>query len=186
MTYDKLQLVTKGILPLIAFFLAAVLTFLLLLSTHVELWIVCIGPLAMGICGVIIIYVLAAPFNNFYLTRELKGGKTGERLAAWFIKNPEQEFYVGPNGAWHNSRKYYWGHSLFLNLEDVCLKRTPSGIELIIKLGETLGRSTRYFNLELPIPSGHESEAETIVLGILAANIILDENQNRTKDVRYI
>lgn len=185
MTYDKLQLTTRGILPLIAFFLAVVLTFLLLLSAHMELWILFVGPLAMGICGVIIVFALMMPLNNF-LTRELKEGNTSERLAAWFAEHPEQEFYVGPNGAWHKGKKYYWGHSLFLTIEDVCLKRTPTGIKLIINLGETLDKSTRYFSLKIPVPSGHESEAETVVQGILAANIILDEAQNRKKDVTYI
>jgi hypothetical protein len=186
MTYDKLQLVSRVILPLIAFLLAAVSTLLLLLSTHTELWILFVGPLAMGICGAIIVCALAAPFNNWFLTRELKLGNTDERLAAWFTENPKQEFYVGANGAWHNGKKYYWGHSLFLRIEDACLKRTQAGIELIIKCGETLDKSTRYFSLEIPVPPGHESEAETVVQGILDANIILDEKQNRKKDVEYI
>lgn len=186
MTYDKLQLLTRGVLPLLSFVFAAFLTLLLLLSTHVDLWILFLGSLGMGICGVIIVSGLTTPCNNFFLTRELKEGNTNERLAAWHTETPKREIYIGPNGVWDDGKKYYWGHSLFLSLEDICLHQTSSGMELIVKLGETFGRSTRYFSLEIPVPFGQESEAETVVRGILADNIILDEKKNRKQIVTYI
>ena len=129
---------------------------------------------------------LATPFNNWFLTKELKGGGTGERLAAWITDEPKQEAYVGPNGIWLNGKKYYWGHSVFLSLQDINLKKTSRGVYLVIKLGEDLDRSTRYFDLEIPVPSGSEFDAETVAQGILAANIILDDAHNRKEMVTYL
>jgi hypothetical protein len=185
MTYKKLTLWTSAILPLTAFCLVFIVMCVALWKARVGLGMVLGGSLGLGVCAVIILYVLAAPLNARLLTRELKTSGSPEQLAAWITREPHSEFYVGSNGAWHNGKRYYWAHSLNLALEDVCLKRTRDGVLFILKLSETLDKSARYFQVEVPVPSGQEALAEHVALRIIQDNTILDDHSDRKQAVTW-
>jgi hypothetical protein len=178
MNYQQSKTITLC-LAIMAFLCISGLVFIGLRNTGVGLPIMVAGPIALGVCGAIVVFALAAPFNRRLLTRALKTAGSSEQLAAWFGEKPPRQFYVGPNGAWLDGEKYYWGHSLDLELEDVSLKELDTGFVLVIKLGKTLDKSTHHFMLQVPVPKGREREAEEVRSGLLKENIVLDEKGER-------
>lgn len=179
MDYRQVKLITGCALPAAAFFVTAAVVFIGLFTSETGYGFLTVGaPLLLGLCAAIVVMFVVAPINRRLMVKNLKEGGS-ERLAAWKSEDPPMEFYVGPDGAWLDGTGYYWGGSLSVALEDVLLKRESGRSVLVLKLSETLDKSPRYFDVEVPVPYDRELEAENLVRKLLECNIILDENMDR-------
>lgn len=175
MDYRKHQMAFGCLLPFAVFAATAAFIFHAMYSSAVGFGLLTIGaPLLMGFLAAIVTALIGRPFQKQRLTQELKDEQSRVRIGGWTATESDVEFHAAVDGIWFNNEKYYWSGSLFLNLESVTIETADSKDVLVFKISETLGRGPRYFDVRVPVPEGHETEAREIAQTILEENHMIE------------
>ena len=128
----------------------------------------------LGLVATIVVNLLFYPVNRAIMACRLKkGGDNIDRLACWHDPRTGITSYLASNGFVTGDETYYWG-GVYMTLEGVHLEQKPSGLVMVVSLGRQMtGRSTHYFNAEIPVPEGKEEEAQTVARQMLQDNSLV-------------
>ena len=129
----------------------------------------------LGLVATIVINLIFYPVNRAIMARRLKkGGDNIDRLACWHDPRTGIDSYLASTGFVTGDETYYWG-GVYMTLEGVRLEQKPSGLVLVISLGRQMtGRSTHYFDVEVPVPEGKEEESQAVARQMLEDNSLVD------------